>query len=80
MISNRSIWLINKTLKGATTLSQSEPGSNGGKMTLHTPKLKTGVSLSDAVQCQVGRGYSSAEDAVKIFLTSPTGQAIINET
>ena len=38
------------TLTGITTLSQSEPGSNGNEGVLHIPQnSKTRASLSDAV-------------------------------
>ena len=37
-MSNSSIWLIDKTLSGATTPGQSEPGSNSNKRYFTLPK------------------------------------------
>ena len=46
-----SIWLINKTLSGATTSRQSEPGSDGNKGELCIPQTSgiTGASPSDCL-------------------------------
>ena len=37
-MSNSSIWLIDKTLSGATTPGQSGRGSNGNERVHHTPQ------------------------------------------
>ena len=37
-MSNSSIWAIDRTQSGATTPSQSEPGSDGNEGVLHIPK------------------------------------------
>ena len=43
-----SIWPIDWTLSGATTLGQSGPGSNGNERVLHIPQIfKAGTLLSD---------------------------------
>ena len=34
-----SIWPIDRNLSGATTLGQSEPGSNGNEGELHIPQI-----------------------------------------
>ena len=45
-----SIWPIDGTLKGTTTLGQSGPGSNGNEDVLYILQIsKTGTSSSDAV-------------------------------
>ena len=44
-MSNSSIWLINRTLPGATTPGQSEPKNNGNEGVLRNPqRTKTGTS------------------------------------
>ena len=44
-----SIWLIDKTLSGATTPDQSRPGSNGKERVLHILRIsKARASQSDA--------------------------------
>ena len=50
-MSNCSIWPIDKTLSGATTPGQSEPGSNGNEGVLHIPQSSsiTGALLSDCL-------------------------------
>ena len=46
----RSIWPIDETLTGITTLVQNGPGDYGNKKEPHTPQSsKTGVSSSDAI-------------------------------
>ena len=44
-------WLRDKTLSGATTQSQSGPGSDGNKEVIHIPQSAsiTGASLSDCL-------------------------------
>ena len=62
-----SIWSIDKTLSGATTLGQSEPGSNGNKGVPHIPQSSniTGTSPSDCLVSYPGHSlwesYPSAE-------------------
>ena len=47
---NSSIWSVDGTLTGTTTLGQSRPGSNGNKRVLHTPQSSwTGASTSDCL-------------------------------
>ena len=66
-ISNSSIWPINRTLSGVTTLGQSEPGSNGNEGVLCIPQSCsiTGASPSDCLvlypRHSLGKSYSSAE-------------------
>ena len=75
-MSNTSIWLINRTLSGTTTKSQSGPGSDGNKGVLSIPQSSsiTGASPSD---CSVsypghllGGSYPSAE-MQSIYSTAP---------
>ena len=48
--SNKSIWPIDGTLTGTTTLSQSAPGSNDNEMVLYTHQISiTRGSPSNAV-------------------------------
>ena len=65
---NSSICFIDRTQSGATTLSQSEPESDGNEGVLRIPQSSniTGVSPSDCLMSyqDTGRGglsYSSAE-------------------
>ena len=45
-----SIWPIDKTLSGAPTPGQSEPGSNGNEGVLYIPNIsKDGASPSDGL-------------------------------
>ena len=50
---NISIWPIDRTLLGATTLSQSRSGNNGNKGVLCIPQssIITGASPTDCSQC-----------------------------
>ena len=56
-----SIWLIDKSLSGTTTPSQSGPGSDGNKGVLYIPQSSsiTGTSLSDCLESYLG--YSLGE-------------------
>ena len=49
MISNRSIWPIDRILKVATTLGQSGPESSGKKEVIHTPRMQP----TDTVSCRI---------------------------
>ena len=45
-----SIWLIDGTLRGTTTPSQSGPGSDGSEGVFHIPQdFKAGTSPSDVL-------------------------------
>ena len=48
-MSNSSIWPIDRTLSGATTLGQSGPGSDGNKRVVRIPQSSsiTGALQSD---------------------------------
>ena len=50
-MSNSSIWLIDKTLSDAATLSQSGPGSDVNEGVLHIPQSPsiTGASSSEGL-------------------------------
>ena len=75
-MSNSSIWTIDRTLSGATTPSQSGPGSDGNEGLFHIPQTSgiTGASLAD---CLVSySGYSGelgggalafCRDAIGVF-------------
>ena len=70
-MSNSSIWPIDRTLSGATTLDQCWPGSNGNERVLHIP----GVSLSDCLVLYPGHLLGGVvlpfcRDAVGIFYSS----------
>ena len=62
-----SIWLIDRTLSGATTPGQSGPGSDGNEGVLHIPQSSsiTEASPSDCLVSYTGHSfgvfYSSAE-------------------
>ena len=61
-----SIWAIVRSLSGATTPVQSEPGSNSNEEVLCIPQIsKAGASLSDGLMLYPGhslrRSYPSAE-------------------
>ena len=49
-MSNSSIWPIDKTLPGTTTLGKSWPGSNSNEVVLNIPQIsKDGTSSSDSL-------------------------------
>ena len=54
-MSNNSIRPIDRTLSGATTPNQSEPGSNGIEGLLHIPQSSsiTGTSPSDFLESYI---------------------------
>ena len=54
-----SIWSIDRTLSGATTLSQSEPGSDSNEGVLHIPQSSsiTGTSPSDCLASHRGHSW-----------------------
>ena len=71
-----SIWLIDRTLSGATIPGKSEPGSNGNKGVLHIPKISsiTGASASGCLVSYSGHlleeSYPSA-DMQSVYSTPP---------
>ena len=83
-MSNSSIWFIDKTLSGATTLDQSGPGSNVNEGVLHFPQGSsiTGASPSDYLISYTGLSccvevIAFCSDAVGVFcmlirLSNPT--------
>ena len=78
-ISSCSIWPIDRTLSGATTLGQSGLGSNGNKRVLHIPQSsRAGASPSDCLMSYVGtlvgKVISLWRDAVDVFY-SPSWQS-----
>ena len=82
-MSNSSIWPIDRTLSGVTTLSQSEPGSDGNKGLLCIPQMSsiTGVSLSDYLisypwHLSWGVSYPFAE-MQSVYSAAPTNRATI---
>ena len=54
-MSNSSIWLIDRTLSGASNLGKSGPGSDGNEV-LHIPQSSsiTGASPSDCLMSYLG--------------------------
>ena len=79
-MSNSYILPIDRTLSGATTLGQSEPGSDGNEEVLHIPQSSsiTGASLSDCLVLHPGHSlgefYSSAE-IQSVYFTAPADWA-----
>ena len=72
---NCSIWPIGRTLIGTSTLSKSEPGSNGNEKIFHIlQSSRTRASLSDSLALYPGhllKGILSlCWDAVGIFYSS----------
>ena len=62
-MSKNSIWPIYRTLLGAITLSQSEPGSNFNAGVLEIPQsYNTGASLSDAFVSYPGHSFLGASN------------------
>ena len=58
---NSSIWPIDRTLSGATTLGQSGPGSNGNKEVLHIHQIsKAGASPLDGLMLYLGHSLMGA--------------------
>ena len=50
-----SIWPIDKTLSGVTTLGQSKPDSDGNEGILHIPQIsKAGALSSDSLMSYPG--------------------------
>ena len=81
-MSNSSIWPIDRTLSGVTTLGQNEPGSNGNEEVLHIPwRSKGGASPSDCLASypenswRGGEFYPSAEMQL-VYFTAPADWAI----
>ena len=75
-----SIWPIDRTLSGATTLGQSGPGSNGNEVVLLIPQSSciTGTSPSDCLVSYLGHllgeSYPSAEKQ-SVYSTAPADWA-----
>ena len=75
-----SIWPIDRTLSGATTPSQSWPGSNGNEGVLCIPQSSsiTGTSPSDCLVSYTGHSlvgsYPSAEKQ-SVYSTAPANWA-----
>ena len=77
-----SIWPINRTLSGATTLGQSQPGSDGNERVLSIPQSSsiTGTLPSDCLVSYLGHSlgvgsYPSAEKQ-SVYSTTPADWAI----
>ena len=76
---NISIWLIDGTLTGTTTLGQSGPGNNGNKGVLHIlQSSRTEVSplggLVSYQGCSLDGGYPAAE-MQSVYSTAPANLA-----
>ena len=80
-MSNSSIWPIDRTLSGATTLGQSGSWSNGNEGVLYIPQSSsiTGASLSDCLvsysKHSLEESYSSVE-MQSVYVTAPADWAI----
>ena len=78
-----SIWLIDRTLSGATTPGQSGPGSDGNEGAIHIPQSSsiTGSSPSDCLvsysrHSLVGGGLTRRQRSSRYVLQpQPTGQS-----
>ena len=74
-----SIWPIDRTLTGLTTLDQSEPGHNSNSTKLQKWSLITGCSLLSYPGCPSplfwGKraSYPITGDTINIFQALPTG-------
>ena len=79
----RSIWPIDRTLSGATTPGQSEPGSDGNEGVLCIPQSSssTGTSPSDCLVSYAGHllvgSYLSA-DVQSVYSTAPVDLAFLH--
>ena len=78
-----SIWPIDTTLSGATTLGQIEPGSDGNEGVHHIPQSSssTGTSPSDSLMSYPGHSlcggsYSNAE-MPSVYSTAPADWALV---
>ena len=79
-----SIWPIDRTLSGATTPGQSEPGSNGNERVLHIPQSSSIIGTSPSYYLEIytghllGEFYSSVE-MQSVYSTAPAdcGQYLI---
>ena len=76
-VKNSSIWPIDRTLSGATTASQSRPGSNGNEGVLCFPQsssitetLPSHCFVSYSRRSLLGGGLCFCRDAVDIFYSS----------
>ena len=71
-MSNNSIWLIDRTLLGATTPGQSDPGNNGNERILCIPQISsiTEASLSDCLGHSLRQSYPFAE-IQSVYSTTP---------
>ena len=76
-MSNYSVWPIDKTQSGATTLRQSRPGSDGNGGVLRIPQSSsiTAASLSDCLITYIDTRwrvffYSSAEMQSVYFIAT----------
>ena len=73
-MSDDSIWPIDGTLSGATTLGQSGPGSNGNEGVLHIPQSSsvTGASSSDCLMSYPGNDVrESSAEMQSVYSTIP---------
>ena len=74
-----SIWPIDRTLSGATTLGQSRPGSNGSEGVLCIPQTSriTGTLLSDCLVSYLGHtlwwwwGLTPSAEMHLVYSTAP---------
>ena len=77
-MSNSSIGPIYRTLSGATTQSESEPGSNGseGVLRIHQSSSISGASVSDCLVSQPGHSLDRVSyPSVKLQSEYSTAQA-----
>ena len=77
---NSSIWTIDGTQTGTTTLGQSGLGSNGYEGVIHTPQSsRTGVSPSLTVYCHIQDIRQRWVVMQLMYSTAPANWTAINQ-
>ena len=76
-MSNSSIWLIYRTLSGATSPDQSGLGSHSNEEVLHIPQSSnaTGASWSDSFVSYLGHSLGESYAAAEMQSVYSTAQA-----
>ena len=74
---NGSIRPIDRTLSGATTLGQNEPGNNGNVGVLHVSQISNaGAAPLDGLVPYPGRGTFPSDETQSLYSTAPADWAI----
>ena len=78
-MSNSSIWLVDRTLSGATTPGQNGPGNNGNEVgNLHFPKLWHYESLTIKLFSVISRTLIGVESSCSVEMQSKYSIAAAN--